>query len=77
MSSDCLSWHEHEQHTFSTLDDARAAGIWTYPSTDAERAKCEVFRDLWEKGYYMGGGSKFGGDWLVYPGTVPFHSPVK
>ena len=33
-----------------------------------ERARCEPcedFRDLWEKGYYMGGGSKFGGDLYV------------
>jgi hypothetical protein len=55
------------------LDAARAAHVWSYPSNAEERARCEVFRDLWEKGYYMGGGSKFGGDWLVYPGAcAPF-----
>lgn len=30
--------------------------------------KCKVFCDLWEKGYYITGGSKFGGDYLVYKG---------
>ncbi len=55
--------------TYETLDAAREAHVWGYPSNAEERARCEVFRDLWEKGYYMGGGSKFGGDWLVYPGA--------
>jgi tRNA-splicing endonuclease subunit Sen34 len=62
-------------YTYETLDAAREAHVWSYPSTAEERARCEVFRDLWEKGYYMGGGSKFGGDWLVYPGAcvlLPF-----
>jgi tRNA-splicing endonuclease subunit Sen34 len=58
-----------QRHTYETLDAARTAGVWIYPSSAEERARCEVFRDLWEKGYYMGGGSKFGGDWLVYPGA--------
>ena len=54
------------RHTYDTLDAARDAGVWDYPACAHERARCEVFRDLWEKGYYMGGGTKFGGDWLVY-----------
>jgi hypothetical protein len=57
------------RHTYETLDAARAADVWSYPTNADERARCEVFRDLWEKGYYMGGGVKFGGDWLVYPGS--------
>jgi tRNA-splicing endonuclease subunit Sen34 len=80
-TSDTFAWYnsnnEHDDdspqqgrtHTYETLDAARAAGVWNYPSSAEERARCEVFRDLWEKGYYMGGGSKFGGDWLVYPGA--------
>ena len=68
-TSDSLSWYVPEEHVHKTIDSARTAGVWSYPSNDDERAKCEVFRDLWEKGYYMGGGSKFGGDWLVYPGA--------
>ena len=68
---------ERHTYTYETLDAARAAHVWSYPSNAQERARCEVFRDLWEKGYYMGGGSKFGGDWLVYPGAcalLPFLS---
>ena len=60
---------ERRACTYETLDAARAAHVWSFPSNVEERARCEVFRDLWEKGYYMGGGSKFGGDWLVYPGA--------
>lgn len=63
-----LPWYAPEATACATLEDARAAGVWTYPSTPFERAKCAVFRDLWEKGHYMGGGIKFGGDFLVYPG---------
>ncbi|ETW85471.1 hypothetical protein HETIRDRAFT_309297 [Heterobasidion irregulare TC 32-1] len=74
-TSDSLSWYAPEEHVHNTIDSARTAGVWSYPSNDEERAKCEVFRDLWEKGYYMGGGSKFGGDWLVYPGDpLRYHS---
>ncbi|KAI0283260.1 tRNA intron endonuclease [Russula brevipes] len=83
-SSDAFPWYASgdgdsdgtaQQHTYDTLDAARAAGVWSYPVSAEDRARCEVFRDLWEKGYYMGGGSKFGGDWLVYPGDpLRYHS---
>lgn len=34
-----------------------------------------VFEDLWEKGYYLTSGRKFGGDFLVYLGDpVTFHA---
>lgn len=69
-TSDGFSWYAPEKHTYSTLKAAQDAGIWTYPSTEEEKAKCGVFSDLWHKGYYMGGGSKFGGEWLVYPGNT-------
>lgn len=29
-----------------------------------------VFEDLWRRGFYVTGGSKFGGDFLAYPGTL-------
>jgi hypothetical protein len=71
-TSTALAWYDAEGSTsgavYETLDAARAAGIWVYPETAAQRARCTVFRDLWEQGYFMGGGIKFGGDWLVYPG---------
>ena len=65
-----LSWYSSEGSTYTTIEDAKAAGIWSYPSNSFERAKCAVFRDLWEKGHYMGGGIRFGADFLVYPGKL-------
>lgn len=69
-TSTSFSWYTPEPHTYSTIQAAKDAGIWSYPSDLLERAKCAVFRDLWDKGYYMGGGLKFGGDFLIYPGMV-------
>ena len=68
-SSSDLAWYDAEGCTYESIADAQAAGIWTYPADLHERAKCRVFRDLWEKGNFMGGGIRFGGDFLVYPGT--------
>ncbi|KAI0637364.1 tRNA-intron endonuclease catalytic domain-like protein [Trametes polyzona] len=74
-SSSELEWYGPDAHSYSTLESARAAGIWAYPTTPFERAKCRVFQDLWEKGNFMGGGIKFGGDFLVYPGDpLRYHS---
>ncbi|VDB95724.1 unnamed protein product [Peniophora sp. CBMAI 1063] len=73
--SDDLPWYHSDRASYSSLDAARAAGVWTHPENEVDRTRCAVFRDLWEKGYYMGGGSKFGGDWLVYPGDpLRYHS---
>lgn len=62
-----FSWYQAKE--YHTLDEAKCAGIWNYPSTPEDRSKCCIFRDLWKKGYYMGNGLRFGGDWLVYPGA--------
>ena len=46
-----------------------------FPETEIEQARCKIFSDLWEKGYFITNGSKFGGDYLVYPGDpLRFHS---
>ncbi|KAI0086611.1 hypothetical protein BDY19DRAFT_894376 [Irpex rosettiformis] len=74
-SSDELCWYSSEVATYATIEDAKAAGIWSYPSTPFEASKCAVFLDLWEKGHYMGGGIRFGADFLVYPGDpLRYHS---
>ncbi|KAL7283050.1 hypothetical protein ACG7TL_002474 [Trametes sanguinea] len=74
-SSTEVEWYNPNAHAYPTLASAREAGVWTYPSTPYERAKCKVFQDLWEKGNFMGGGIKFGGDFLVYPGDpLRYHS---
>lgn len=65
-----LSWYDSSAHSYDTIALAKQAGIWSYPENLHERAKCGVFRDLWEKGCFMGGGLRFGGDFLVYPGEL-------
>ncbi|KAI0207387.1 tRNA-splicing endonuclease subunit Sen34 [Lamellibrachia satsuma] len=51
------------------------AAEWHYPTTEMEHTRYRVFKDLWEKGYYLTSGGKFGGDFLVYPGEpARFHS---
>ncbi|KAI6043416.1 hypothetical protein EDC04DRAFT_2866368 [Pisolithus marmoratus] len=66
-----LEWYQQSLHSFTTLESAREAGIWDYPATPEERARCAVFHDLREKGYYLDVGIKFGGDYLVYPDVFP------
>lgn len=39
-----------------------------YPLTIEDKVKYEVFKDLWEKNFYITCGTKFGGDFLVYAG---------
>ena len=68
--SDPLAWYSSKGSTYVTIEAAMRAGIWSYPSSAHDRAKCNVFRDMWEKGHYMGVGIKFGGDFLVYPGAL-------
>lgn len=62
-------WYSSDKATFTTIEAAQKANVWTYPSNLYERARCGVFRSLWEQGYFMGSGIKFGGDYLVYPGS--------
>lgn len=57
------------------LTEARADGVWQYPQTALERARCSTFRALWERGMFLGQGVKFGGEFLVYPGDpLRYHS---
>lgn len=67
-SASSQEWYSPSSCTYTTIKAAREAGVWDYPSTLAERARCGVFKDLWKQGYFMGGGIKFGGEYLVYPG---------
>ncbi|OAX39184.1 tRNA-intron endonuclease catalytic domain-like protein [Rhizopogon vinicolor AM-OR11-026] len=70
-SSSRLAWYAPQSHLHSSIE----AGIWKYPSTLQERARCGVFRSLWEQGFYMGVGIRFGGEYLVYPGDpLRYHS---
>lgn len=67
-ASSTFDWYAPSAHSFTTLVAAREAGIWDYPESPLQHARCAVFRDLWERGYFMGSGIKFGGEYLVYPG---------
>ncbi|KAJ7632465.1 hypothetical protein FB45DRAFT_745351, partial [Roridomyces roridus] len=67
-SSTPFEWYNDSTCVYTTISSAKQAGLWEYPSNLQERAKCGVFRDLWEQGMFMGGGIRFGGDYLVYPG---------
>ena len=71
-SSSSLDWYDSSTCSYSTIEAAREAGVWDYPSDLTERARCGVFKDLWKQGYFMGGGIKFGGEYLVYPGMYYF-----
>ncbi|KND01767.1 tRNA intron endonuclease [Spizellomyces punctatus DAOM BR117] len=76
-SSATLPWFARSNPERSSLDfaQARLTGLWQYPSTAEERLRYKVFCALWEKGYFITTGSKFGGDYLMYPGDpLRFHS---
>ena len=45
---------------------------WKYPSTEKQQLRYKTFKDLWEKGYYLTNGEKFGGDFLAYPGNLVY-----
>ena len=69
-SSSSLQWHSVRigDNAFETLSSAAKAGLWRYPTTSNQRARCATFEALRAKGYYMGKGLRFGGDFVVYPG---------
>ncbi|KAF5365624.1 hypothetical protein D9758_003283 [Tetrapyrgos nigripes] len=70
-----MEWYSPDRQTYTTIESAKEAGLWDCPSDLHDRAKCGVFRDLWEQGYFMGGGIRFGGDYLIYPGDpLRYHS---
>lgn len=70
-SSAQLPWHNLRlgENAFDSLSSAARAGLWTYPQTAEQRARCAAFEALRAKGYYMGKGLRFGGHLVVYPGT--------
>lgn len=69
-TSSTLEWHNVRlgDNAFDTLSSAARAGLWRYPSTANQRARCAAFDAFRAKEYYMGKGLRFGGDFVVYPG---------
>eukprot|EP01134_Creolimax_fragrantissima_P001014 CFRG1014T1 len=39
---------------------------WNFPASQNDRMRCRVFRDLYERGFYITSGCKFGGEYLCY-----------
>ncbi|XP_043937576.1 tRNA-splicing endonuclease subunit Sen34 isoform X2 [Protopterus annectens] len=58
-----------------TVDWNIPSDHWPYPGQQNHETRYRVLRDLWNKGYYISAGNKFGGDFLVYPGDpLRFHA---
>ena len=48
---------------------------WNFPLSLEDKSRYTVFYDLWEKGFYITNGSKFGSNYLLYPGDPSnYHS---
>lgn len=52
---------------------------WPHAGRPAHELRYSIYRDLWERGFFLSAAGKFGGDFLVYPGefggtlvAVPF-----
>lgn len=41
---------------------------WPHAGRPAHELRYSVYRDLWERGFFLSAAGKFGGDFLVYPG---------
>eukprot|EP00126_Sphaerothecum_destruens_P009610 Sdes_comp20550_c0_seq1m15279 len=76
ISASSTRWHRfrHSLPASSLLHFYDQQAIVPHPESFFPvliNSKYQVFRDLWSRGYYLTGGSKFGGDFLVYKGD-PF-----
>ncbi|CAH7683111.1 hypothetical protein PPACK8108_LOCUS16418 [Phakopsora pachyrhizi] len=75
LLSERPSYSQEGSCSFNDLDSACANGLWEFPTEGHQRARCEVFDNLWKRGMFLGLGLKFGCDFLVYPGdSLRFHS---
>lgn len=68
-----LPWYVQDNeniYKYFTLNEAIENGIWNYPLTEKDKQKYMIFCDIWEKkeNYYITSGSKYGTDYLIYPG---------
>ena len=66
-ASTSLPWHHSP--------DALSEASFTWPQTPEEIVRFKVFKEIWNKGFYISKASYFGGDYLLYPGDPSrFHS---
>ncbi|XP_076302820.1 tRNA splicing endonuclease subunit 34 [Lasioglossum baleicum] len=64
----------HTVYPWTYKEDAEIVE-WKYPSTYKQQLRYKTYKDLWERGYFVTNGEKFGGDFLAYPGDpIMFHS---
>ena len=61
LDTPCESERKHLQLRSLTLDDLRAKF-----DSPLAHLRCEVFCDLYARGYWISNGEKFGGDFLLY-----------
>ncbi|XP_040834038.1 tRNA-splicing endonuclease subunit Sen34 isoform X3 [Ochotona curzoniae] len=43
---------------------------WPHAGRPAHELRYSIYRDLWERGFFLSAAGKFGGDFLVYPGRL-------
>ncbi|XP_012231670.1 tRNA-splicing endonuclease subunit Sen34 [Linepithema humile] len=67
----------HTAHPWFIKDDVKIVD-WKYPLIPVDQQltiRYKVYKDLWERKYYITSGEKFGGDFLAYPGDpIMFHA---
>lgn len=51
-----------------TISSMSEGTLWKYPVTDEEKRQFVVFEDLWERGWWISSGIKFGGHLTIYEG---------
>lgn len=48
---------------------------WPHAGRPAHELRYRIYKDLWERGFFLSAAGKFGGDFLVYPGDpLRFHA---
>ncbi|KAM6224453.1 tRNA-splicing endonuclease subunit Sen34 isoform 2-T2 [Rhynchocyon petersi] len=48
---------------------------WPHAGRPAHELRYNIYKDLWERGFFLSAAGKFGGDFLVYPGDpLRFHA---
>lgn len=67
-SSTSFTWYNNNENWFDSINTAKQNNLWIWPSTLKDIQKYKIYSDLWNKGYYITSGIKFGGDYLLYPG---------
>lgn len=49
---------------------------WPHAGRPLHELRYSIYRDLWERGFFLSAAGKFGGDFLVYPGEFGWGPPV-